>query len=78
MLLPAPVPVPVLAAPLQRRKRLDPRLGPKVRGVYKGRIATLDPAKVRQLAAEGLGGTAIAAQLGISSRTTVYRALGAA
>jgi DNA invertase Pin-like site-specific DNA recombinase len=59
---------------IRRERQLEGIAAAKVRGVYKGRIATLDPAKVRQLAAEGLGGTAIAAQLGIS-RTTVYRAL---
>jgi DNA invertase Pin-like site-specific DNA recombinase len=47
----------------------------KVRGVYKGRTPTVDPARIRQLAADGLGATAICKQLGVS-RTTVYRLLG--
>ena len=47
----------------------------KERGVYKGRKPVLDADKVRQLHADGLGGTAIAKQLGIG-RTSVYRLLG--
>jgi DNA invertase Pin-like site-specific DNA recombinase len=44
----------------------------KAAGVYKGRQAFLDVDKVRQLRAEGKGGTEIARQLGIS-RSSVYR-----
>jgi DNA invertase Pin-like site-specific DNA recombinase len=42
--------------------------------VYKGRKASIEGAKVRQLAADGMGATAIAKELGIS-RTSVYRLL---
>jgi DNA invertase Pin-like site-specific DNA recombinase len=47
----------------------------KARGVYKGRKPVLDADKVRQLHAQGMGGTAIAKQLKIG-RTSVYRLLG--
>jgi DNA invertase Pin-like site-specific DNA recombinase len=41
---------------------------------YKGRPASIDPAQVRQLKAEGMGPSQIAKQLGIG-RASVYRAL---
>ena len=44
----------------------------KARGVYKGRKASIDPAKVREMAARGLGATAKALKIG---RASVYRAL---
>jgi orotate phosphoribosyltransferase-like protein len=43
-------------------------------GVYKGRPASIDPAKVRELKARGMGGTEIAQTLKIS-RASVYRML---
>lgn len=48
----------------------------KLKGVYKGRPATIRPEEVRQLHAEGLGATAIAKRLQIG-RASVYRALAA-
>ena len=48
----------------------------KKRGAYKGRPASIDPQKVRELKASGMGATAIAAELGIG-RASVYRALAA-
>lgn len=48
----------------------------KLRGVYKGRPATIEPAQVQELRAQGLGATAIAKKLGIA-RASVYRALAA-
>jgi DNA invertase Pin-like site-specific DNA recombinase len=48
----------------------------KAKGVYKGRPPSIDPEKVRELAAQGLGGTEIARRLGIG-RASVYRMLGA-
>src|SRR3954466_11057450 len=48
----------------------------KAKGVYKGRPPSIDPEKVRELAEQGLGGTAIARRLGIG-RASVYRMLGA-
>jgi uncharacterized membrane protein len=46
----------------------------KAAGVYKGRPASIDPAQVRQLKAEGWGPSQIARKLGIA-RASVYRAL---
>ncbi len=46
----------------------------KARGVYKGRPATIDPKKIADLKAQGLGASAIAKQLRIG-RASVYRAL---
>lgn len=46
----------------------------KAAGVYKGRKPTVDPAQVRSLRNQGLGGTEIAKKLGIA-RASVYRAL---
>ena len=46
----------------------------KAAGVYKGRPASIDPAQIRQLKAEGVGPSQIAKQLGIG-RASVYRAL---
>jgi DNA invertase Pin-like site-specific DNA recombinase len=45
----------------------------KVKGVYKGRKASIDPARVKQLKADGLGPTEIARTLKIGR--AVYRAL---
>ena len=46
----------------------------KAGGIYKGRKASIDPAKVRQMKAEGKGASAIAKALKIG-RASVYRAL---
>ena len=46
----------------------------KAAGVYKGRKPTIDVEMVHSLKADGLGGSAIAARLGIA-RASVYRAL---
>ena len=59
---------------LRRERQLEGIAGAKARGVYTGRKATIDPAKVRQLATQGLGATAIAKTLKIG-RASVYRAL---
>jgi len=48
----------------------------KAEGVYKGRPVTLDHTQVRALAAQGVGATAIAKQLGCS-RGAVYKVLNA-
>lgn len=46
----------------------------KKRGVYKGRPASIDADKVRELEAAGMGGAAIAKKMGIG-RASVYRLL---
>ncbi len=46
----------------------------KKRGVYKGRPASIDADKVRELKAAGMGGAAIAKKMGIG-RASVYRLL---
>jgi DNA invertase Pin-like site-specific DNA recombinase len=48
----------------------------KLRDVYKGRPATINPDDIRQLRDQGLGPTAIAKKMGIG-RASVYRALAA-
>ncbi|MGO4705857.1 recombinase family protein [Microvirga sp. 2MCAF38] len=46
----------------------------KVKGIYKGRPASIDPVKVRELRNQGLGASAIARRLQIG-RASVYRTL---
>lgn len=48
----------------------------KLKGVYKGRPATISPDAVRELRQQGFGATQIAKRLGIG-RASVYRALAA-
>ena len=48
----------------------------KLRGIYKGRPATIRPDDVRELRRQGLGATEIAKRLNIA-RASVYRALAA-
>ena len=59
---------------LRRERQLEGIASAKARGVYKGRKASIDPAKVRQMKAEGKGASAIAKALKIG-RASVYRAL---
>ena len=47
----------------------------KEKGVYNGRKQTVDVAKIKELASEGLMKTEIAKRLSVG-RATVYRALG--
>jgi DNA invertase Pin-like site-specific DNA recombinase len=46
----------------------------KERGVYKGRKATINPAKIKKMKTDGMGPSAIAKALKIG-RASVYRAL---
>ena len=48
----------------------------KLKGIYKGRPATISPDDVRELRQQGLGATEIAKRLKIG-RASVYRALAA-
>jgi DNA invertase Pin-like site-specific DNA recombinase len=59
---------------LRKERQLEGIADAKARGVYKGRKASIDPAQVRTMAAQGLGATAIAKALKIG-RASVYRAL---
>lgn len=59
---------------LRRERQLEGIADAKARGVYKGRKATIDPAEIKQMKAEGIGPSAIAKTLKIG-RASVYRAL---
>jgi DNA invertase Pin-like site-specific DNA recombinase len=59
---------------LRRERQLEGIAKAKAAGVYKGRPASIDAARVRELKAEGHGPTAIAKALNIG-RASVYRAL---
>lgn len=59
---------------LIRKRQAEGIAKAKARGAYKGRVPSIDPAKVRSLQAEGLGASAIASRLGIA-RASVYRLL---
>jgi DNA invertase Pin-like site-specific DNA recombinase len=59
---------------LRKERQLEGIAAAKARGAYTGRKPTLDPDKDRQLAASGVGGSAIAKHLKIG-RTSVYRLL---
>ena len=59
---------------LRRERQMEGIAAAKLRGVYKGRPASIDAAKVAALKAEGLGATEIAKRLKVG-RATVYRVL---
>ena len=59
---------------LRHEKQMEGIKKAKEKGVYKGRKQTLDIAKIKELAAQGLMKTEIAKRLGIG-RASVYRAL---
>src|SRR3954469_4475792 len=59
---------------LRRERQLEGIAEAKARGVYQGRKASIDTAKVKALRAEGMGPSAIAKALKIG-RASVYRAL---
>jgi DNA invertase Pin-like site-specific DNA recombinase len=59
---------------LRRERQLEGIARAKAEGVYKGRPASIDVAKVRAMKAEGMGATEIANALKIG-RASVYRAL---
>ena len=59
---------------LRRERQLEGIADAKARGVYRGRKASIDPSKVREMSKLGLGATAIAKALKIG-RASVYRAL---
>jgi DNA invertase Pin-like site-specific DNA recombinase len=57
---------------LRRERQLEGIAKAKAAGVYKGRKPSIDPARVAELKAQGLGATEIAQRLGIG-RASVYR-----
>jgi DNA invertase Pin-like site-specific DNA recombinase len=57
---------------LRRERQLEGIAAAKVRGVYKGRKASIKPEAIAALRADGLGATEIAKRLGIG-RASVYR-----
>ena len=57
---------------VRRERQLEGIAAAKKAGVYKGRPATISPAAIAALKAEGLGASAIAKRLGIG-RASVYR-----
>jgi DNA invertase Pin-like site-specific DNA recombinase len=59
---------------LRRERQLEGIAKAKAAGVYKGRPASIDAVRVRELKAQGLGPTEIAKALKIG-RASVYRAL---
>ena len=59
---------------LRHERQMEGIKNAKERGVYKGRKQTVDVAKIKELASEGLMKTEIAKRLGVG-RATVYRAL---
>jgi DNA invertase Pin-like site-specific DNA recombinase len=64
---------------LRKERQMEGIARAKANGIYagKGRPASIDPATVRALKAQGMGATEIAKELGIG-RASVYRALEAA
>jgi len=59
---------------LRKERQLEGIADAKARGVYRGRKASIDIAKVKALKADGMGASAIAKALKIG-RASVYRAL---
>src|SRR3984885_659686 len=59
---------------LRKERQLEGIADAKARGVYKGRKASIDPAKVKAMKNDGMGPSAIAKALKIG-RASVYRAL---
>jgi DNA invertase Pin-like site-specific DNA recombinase len=59
---------------LRRERQMEGIAAAKARGVYKGRLQTIEGGEVAKLKAEGLGATEIARRLGIG-RASVYRVL---
>ena len=62
---------------IRRERQAEGIAKAKAEGAFKGRKPSIDPIRVRELAASGMGGTAIARELNVS-RASVYRLLGTA
>jgi DNA invertase Pin-like site-specific DNA recombinase len=61
---------------IRRERQMEGISKAKAEGRYRGRPATIDPERVKELRETGLGPAAIARQLGIG-RASVYRMLAA-
>ena len=61
---------------IRRERQMEGIEKAKAAGKYRGRPISIDPARVKELRAEGLGPAAIAKTMGIG-RASVYRALAA-
>lgn len=61
---------------LRRERQIEGIADAKARGVYKGRKATIDPEKIKQMKTNGMGPSTIAKMLKIG-RASVYRTLAA-
>ena len=59
---------------LRKERQMEGIAKAKERGVYKGRKPSVDLEKVKEHKESGMGGSAIAKELGIG-RASVYRAL---
>ena len=57
---------------LRRERQMEGITAAKLKGVYKGRPATIEADEIAKLKSEGLGATEIAKRLGIG-RASVYR-----
>ena len=57
---------------IRKERQMDGIAKAKAEGKYRGRKASIDPAQIAALKAEGLGATAIAKKLGVA-RASVYR-----
>ncbi|WP_170005196.1 recombinase family protein [Pseudopontixanthobacter vadosimaris] len=61
---------------IRRERQMEGIAKAKAAGKYRGRPASIDPARVKELRESGLGPAAIAREMGIG-RASVYRALAA-
>jgi DNA invertase Pin-like site-specific DNA recombinase len=59
---------------LRKERQLEGIAKAKAAGVYKGRPTSINPARIQELKAQGIGPSQIAKMLGIA-RASVYRAL---
>ena len=59
---------------IRKERQMEGIAKAKAEGVYRGRKASIDPAKIKELKDQGIGATQIAKRLGIG-RASVYRVL---
>ncbi|GJE42979.1 Transposon gamma-delta resolvase [Methylobacterium soli] len=61
---------------IRRERQMEGIAKAKAEGAFKGRKPSIDAVRVKELAASGMGGTAIARELNVS-RASVYRLMSA-